>query len=62
MAIEEATQAQVQTGRDEVYKLAQMLQKWVQGEPDQAGTLTAVNAQVTATKAAVDAINAASAG
>jgi len=59
MAIEAATQTEIETLRDEVFKLAVMAQKFAQGEADQAGALADVNAQVTATKAAVDAVDAA---
>lgn len=59
MAIEAATPAEIQALRDELFKLSVMAQKFNQGEPDQAGTLAEVNAQVTATKAAVDAVDAA---
>ena len=62
MAIEAATATEVQAARDEVFKAAVMLQKYVQGEPEQAGALTAVNAQMAAAKAAVDDVVAATAG
>jgi len=59
MAIESATQAEIQTARDEVFKVAVMFQKFTQSEGDQAGTLAVVNAQISAANAAIDAVIAA---
>lgn len=59
MAIEAATATEVQDARDEVFKAAVMLQKYIQGEPEQAGALTDVNSQMQAAKDAVDAVVAA---
>lgn len=59
MAIEAATATQVQAARDEVFKAAVMLQKYIQGEPEQAGAIADVNAQMAAAKDAVDAVVAA---
>lgn len=59
MAIESASAEQVQTARDEVFKAAAMLQFYAQGEGEQAGDLTAVNAQVTAAEAALTAVKTA---
>lgn len=59
MAIEDATATEIQTARDEVFKAALMLQFYAQGEPEQAGALVDVNAQVAAAEAALTAVTAA---
>lgn len=64
MAIASATRAQVETLRDEVYKLAVLAQKHAQGyheQPQSAEYNTAFDAQVTATLAAVTAVDGAGA-
>lgn len=59
MAIAEATKEEVQAARDEVFKAALMLQFYVQGEPEQAGAVDDVDAQLGAAEDALADVAAA---
>lgn len=63
MAINAATQAQIQTLRDELVVTEKLIQQVVQTYPGDGNILaafaTVLDAQITAVKAAVDAVNAA---